>query len=311
MNQFLRVLCCALISTITVFPVFGATIGGSGFCNVINTGRSGAICDSVTAEEGLRGTTVSGSAEGFWREEGGGGMYANGVASYEARYAYGDLGLDISTELVSSNGLPVESHTGAIVGFHDFIMATSDSLSVGSVVPIRLTYRLSGAGTFGGIVGGFGVIRQTHYLSADLVVSGTDASYNFIYGDPNYVFNSPLYTPIEKPEVFIEKTIELIIGSATDLFSGLGAQIDASATQPNSDKPENTTFDGRILASNSAHVYFTPLVDGVTIRSDSGHDYALPRQSIPEPGTRFCILSGLLLIGGIRFGKRGHRFADH
>ena len=55
-------------------------------------------------------------------------------------------------------------------------------------------------------------------------------------------------------------------------------------------------FFDEMNLSHSAHTYMTALTLGVTLISDSGHDYSLPTP-VPEPETYAMLLTGLGLLG--------------
>jgi len=61
---------------------------------------------------------------------------------------------------------------------------------------------------------------------------------------------------------------------------------------------------GAVDAFNTAHTYFTVLTEGASLQSASGHDYSVPSQAVPEPGTLALIGLGFAGLAASRRRKQ-------
>jgi hypothetical protein len=161
-------------------------------------------------------------------------------------------------------------------GFSDRIVLSSATLAVGTPVDLEVS-----------------MATQHSFSSSQALSLYLTAGFQsqFIVGGVSLYYNDPLQFPNVASGVlhtFIGQTIDL---SAETILGTYAEYIDSTARS--------------VTGDASAQFYIDPLEGGVTVSSDSGHDYATAAvAAVPEPSQLALLLAGFAAIGGVRQFRR-------
>jgi hypothetical protein len=194
---------------------------------------------------------------------------------------------------------PIYYAMGAKGGFgatlQDSVLVTSGTLSIGAPVQLRLTLHMSVVATNTYRVGG------DYDLSAYAPGSYYLAAYAGLNAGVTFSFPNALYKSVPTFASDYPLLIDTTVGSTVAIYITLGVSAEERSgnwpTNGGSNYPNNggSTVD----ASHTVGVNIDAVTSGLSLSSESGHDYATP---VPEPGTWTLLGLGLGLL--LLFRKR-------
>jgi len=167
--------------------------------------------------------------------------------------------------------------------FSDAIHLNSVGLAAGTPVTYRGRIEISAEQSGAYYYSGFGYPTGTFYFS--YAIGGYGTTYHF-----------PVSGFSDLPDLHFQIPFEFTgeVGDVVTVTGTLGVGTESRANDGYGDD-QQTTLD----ASNGVTFYIEPATPGVTISSDSGHDY-----SVPEPGPGLLGTMGMLSVLGLAARRR-------
>jgi hypothetical protein len=276
----------------------GSTFGGSLDVSQI---RLESVNDGLVSQR-----SVSGNAAG--------GSYS---ADSHARASYGALGVYSAANMSNVSQppvqpepppYPIDSRVRQVAAttqnsWNDTLTVTSAVAPAGTLVDVRVTLEIDIASLSASpaldpnsdlINSAYGALWFTTQGSS---VKGWCVSTGFrFYTDTSFCDG---YEVLHVGENLISYDTKMIVGDNT-----WGALLMSEAAVITDNLLKANSGSGAVDAFNTAHTYFTVLTSGASLQSASGHDYSVPTQAVPEPGTLALIGLGFAGLAASRRRKQ-------
>jgi len=237
-----------------------------------------------------------------------GGAYGPVVntASYDgfARYEIGDVGINLNVAANVYDQFFAQVSVGAQAGFGDYVTVNGGTNPIGTPVQIKIFTSLEYSTSWAGYAAG----PSTTFDFYGPPSVALNSSWDVYYVDPSSAgvskkidFSTDQFG--ESNTLNNDFVIDTYVGATFSISYSMSAFINGGVVQPSMNTPLSSGFNGSVDASNSAHTYMSVLTPGVSLISDSGHDYT--PSPVPEPSAYAMMLAGLALVGAAVKRRRG------
>lgn len=226
--------------------------------------------------------------------------YKGAQAGYAVTVAdYGHFGALVhtyATHPTSSWGTGVEASAAVSMQYADAISISSATLAYGTVVPIELSYRITG--DYGANRGETGYYAQNAaatldgHVTLDWLQSGAvPPSHSTFHADTGSLLGDAKTGSFS---ISYNQTVYLAVGLTYSFEAGITMQSWSSVVAYQGCSDIGCNAGSYVDSSHSFFTYLTPQADGFQITSQSGHNYAIT--AVPEPAGYLLLIAGLASV---------------